>query len=263
MTDDASIYRQLLQVWPEQEVDNITSVTHCHHHFHHMPIYDALRSKLGNATLTWHMGNSSARARRPCAWCRGGDSGGLSGKDECFRSLAQLDLHVLSHASLAAITFLSNYGQMLMDLQLFKHGFCSVALPADNYFHLGEEGFVYLQQQTVEEYTRDGAKSQFAVRKASIVEVYGNNGENVQRTSAPLIPDWVSARARNLDHHMAYMYHDAHLFFPCMSPIFGPSLTHAETLLLYVEIRAHDAPCVTNGMREAEIRARDAPRVTG
>ena len=171
VTDDQEMYRELAR-------DSATT---------------AAQSPRQGARTPFLFGNGSTRALRDCEWCGAGV--GASGRGECYRAheaRALIDLHLLAEASVTAFTFSSNYGQMLLHLQLFKHAFCAVALPVDSYFHALGHGWAYLRQETP--LVRQGGRIRFA-QNVTLVKTGGAGGGDRGRTSAPLSAEAVADMA--------------------------------------------------------------------
>ena len=134
------------------------------------------------APFTFVYGNRSARGLRTCEWC---GAPGLNGNTACLRrhqERALLDLHISSHAPLAVISWSSNYGHLLLDLQLFRHSFCSLALPVDNYFHGHGSGWAYLHSQT----WTGGPREQRVVHNVTVIKTRGAGADDRRRTKRPL-----------------------------------------------------------------------------
>ena len=171
VTDDQAVYRELA---PD-------------------PTTTAAPSPPHGARAPFLFGNGSTRALRDCTWCGAGV--GASGQGACYRAheeRALIDLHLLAEAAVTAFTFSSNYGQLLLHLQLFKQAFCAVALPVDSYFHALGHGWAYLRQETP--LPREGGRVRFA-QKVTLVKTGGAGGGNRGRTAAPLSAEAVAGLA--------------------------------------------------------------------
>ena len=173
VTDDADIYRHL-QPDPGQSATPL-----------HPP---------GDRTLLPYIfGNSSTRALRTCRWCNA--TVGASGAGACFRAheeRALLDLHLLAHAPVAASTFSSNYGQLLLFLQLFRHAFCAASLPVDSYFHALGHGWAYLRRAAP---LSQGAGWVQLRQSVTLVRTAGAGRGDKDRTAAPLSAQEVAGMA--------------------------------------------------------------------
>ena len=62
---------------------------------------------------------------------------------------ALIDLHVLSNARVSSLTWSSNYGMLVTDLQQFRSGFCAPMFPVDNSLSVFDFTWAYLTSRDI------------------------------------------------------------------------------------------------------------------
>ena len=133
--------------------------------------------------------DAAVRHLRVCEWCKdyAGGQPDLSGMPatlsaanrDCFMRFerrAIVDAHLLARCDFLSFTYSSNYGALVLHLQLFRSGFCGSSHPADNYFHAIGSGWLYLQREELVD-----ADKQIVRVTATVVLANGKGADAVDR----------------------------------------------------------------------------------